>query len=126
VLQQFQLPATERLYSYHQCALVDSVFFHSGYLYLFERHLCFVGLLRVNRECIPLSTVTGVYKRTLFGLETRVEVLHTPERGGEPQSTWLVSLTDRDTLYSAVMERWSAVAAASCFVKQQRQERVKT
>jgi hypothetical protein len=97
--------------------LVDSVFFHSGYLYLFERHLCFVGLLRVNRECIPLSTVTGVYKRTLFGLETRVEVLHTPERGGEPQSTWLVSLTDRDTLYNAVMERWSAVAAASCFVE---------
>jgi hypothetical protein len=116
VLQQFQLPATERLHSYHQCALVDSVFFHSGYLYLFERHLCFLGLLRVNRECIPLSTVTGVYKRTLFGLETRVEVLHTPERGGEPQSTWLVSLTDRDTLYNAVMERWSAVAAASCFV----------
>jgi hypothetical protein len=75
-----------------------------------------LGLLRVNRECIPLSTVTGVYKRALFGLETRVEVLHTPERGGEPQSTWLVSLTDRDTLYNAVMERWSAVAAASCFV----------
>jgi hypothetical protein len=118
VLQQFQLPATERLYSYHQCALVESVFFHSGYLYLFERHLCFVGLLRVNRECIPLSTVTGVYKRTLFGLDTRIEVLHTPERGGEPQSTWLVSLTDRDTLYNAVMERWSAVAAASCFVDQ--------
>jgi hypothetical protein len=115
VLQQFQLPATERLYSYHQCSLVESVFFHSGYLYVFEQHLCFVGLLRVNRKCISLMSVTGVYKRSIFGLDTRIEVVATPERGAEAQSSWFVSLTQRDEIYRAVQARWSAVASTSCF-----------
>jgi hypothetical protein len=115
VLEQFHLPATERLYSYHQCSLVESAFFHSGYLYVFEQHLCFVGLLRVNRKCISLRSVTGIYKRAIFGLDTRIEVVATPERGSEAQSSWFVSLTQRDEIFRAIQERWSSVASASCF-----------
>lgn len=42
ILHRFDLPATERLLGYFMCSLVETVF-HTGHLYIFENHICFIG-----------------------------------------------------------------------------------
>ena len=112
VLDQFELPPNERLLAHFQCSLVEYSMLHPGYLYVFEQHLCFVGLLHVHRVCIELAHVSGVQRRSFFGLvDARVEVLHT-EHDTVSRSTWFLSLGKCDAILAAITKAWKAIGSS--------------
>ena len=79
-------------------------------------------------RCIPMQCVTAIHKRTLLGFETRIELTHTSERArratptsAAAQSTWLVSLSERDAIYDELVRVWRAASHASCYVVEDQQ-----